>query len=507
MKIRTSVDPIIQRMRRHLKTELVQLSASSQRIINSHQPISKLPVELILSIFEIACSTSPSLRTTRQGIMLVCMRWREIATSSPSLWSTITLEPSAKVPLPVVEQWGKEVERAGSRALSVRLKWGNKHAQPNQHPGAKWLENYSKLCKTMKLIVETLSRSGVPLFPPRIELCRLEILDLSVTWDEQNNEPNEPSVLVDLSTAGSLRCLMITLETTPFYNNGWRVESHMTILPPPVSCITQLYLNNMDDGSAKRLLLGLANSLEELVWVRDSSEDYEQGVFEECTLHLPKLKRLRLDGSMARYCICSLDSPLLEEVSVVDFQDEEKMFMWRNSTCITFENVRILRYGLNGDHTDILGILRLFPNITTLHLYSLAESGLQDNHDIVLEDEGPGGGENIVGRRDVPKSELLLTLSCSSFAKYPLPKLRQIYLGFYQTNDDVWLLLEETETNPGFEVHLRIDGNAHDAFSQFRDANPKHLFLYFDGDDLSVWDHMYNTNPPDWGASFNIGHL
>lgn len=109
----TDIDDEIATIRAELQrqTALAETSirALSERR-NSHAPVSRLPNELLCAIFyEIQANQTPTSRW--QTVMGVCRKWHAVATTSPSLWTTLVANSD--------DPW--KAELAVSRACNLPL--------------------------------------------------------------------------------------------------------------------------------------------------------------------------------------------------------------------------------------------------------------------------------------------------------------------------------------------------------------------------------------------------
>lgn len=422
--------------------------------------------------------------------MLVCVRWNEIAISSPSIWSTVVLHPSAGTSNRTVRQWRKELERAGTRPLSVRIDWGSSDVALIHHSVSNWLQSYFDRCSTLHLIAQPPWTKDTLLLPDSVKLRSLELLDVFVDMrDEKAATPF--NVTLDLTTAERLRCLIIKLAD----------DGNVYIAHAPVSNIVQLHLEEIREQDVANLLRELRYSLQEFTWILER-HNYSRRAFRNAAIHLPHLRRLQLNGAMARYCIGSLHAPLLDELVLIDPNDDGEESGWMSNVTFVFTNVRLLYYGLEAITSEcILSILPLCPNVTTLYLIGMCHNCEYDGNP-GREDESSSFGHHNTS------SELILTLSCSPSAQNPFHNLRQLYVGEsspYCLNH-IERLLKNVHLIPGFEVYLKfcseLDFNLSD-FLQLRETYPHSLFLDFSNHDPSPWNHLEETDwATSWRASF-----
>lgn len=423
--------------------------------------------------------------------MLVCVRWNEIAISSPSLWSTVVLHPSAGTSDRTVRQWRKELERAGTRPLSVRIDWGSSDVALIHHSVSNWLQSYFDRCSTLCLIALPPWTQDTLFFPDSVKLRSLELLDVFVDMTDDNAE-TPFNVTLDLATAERLRCLIIKLVD---YGN-------IHIVHASVSKIVQLHLGEIGEEDVASILRELGHSLEEFAWIVERDR-YSRQAFQNAAIHLPQLRRLQLNGAMARYCIGSLHAPLLNELVLIDPNDGGEISAWMSNITFVFTNVRLLYYGLEATTPELmLSILSLCPNVTTLYLIGMYYNCLEhdDNHGREDESSSFGHYESCC--------ELILTLSCDPSAQNPFHNLRQLYVGQsspYCPNH-LERLLKNVHMIPGFEVHLKFRTESDEDLSDFlqlRETYPHSLFLDFGSHSPSSWNRLEDTDwVNSWRASF-----
>jgi F-box/TPR repeat protein Pof3 len=78
-------------------------------------PITGMPVELLLMVFDLVCRPVT--------VSLVCRRWREIALSHPTLWHSLVLAESSKKVLHKVQEWRRR-SRGQVQKLTIRKSLG-----------------------------------------------------------------------------------------------------------------------------------------------------------------------------------------------------------------------------------------------------------------------------------------------------------------------------------------------------------------------------------------------
>lgn len=120
----------------NLMEELARERTRLRRRINSLSPTTRLPPEIITDIFRMACEPMESTIEDAQHNNTVltplffgkiCGEWREIAWSTPLLWSSISLHVSRKAhnaQIELLEEW---LARAGTSSLSIKLTSDDEH--------------------------------------------------------------------------------------------------------------------------------------------------------------------------------------------------------------------------------------------------------------------------------------------------------------------------------------------------------------------------------------------
>ena len=85
-----------------IMAELAERRASCRRMINElSSPTAKIPTEILIEIFQIACQPVDNGHRTRKTVTplfigSICRQWRDVAWSTPLLWNTIFLHVSRK---------------------------------------------------------------------------------------------------------------------------------------------------------------------------------------------------------------------------------------------------------------------------------------------------------------------------------------------------------------------------------------------------------------------------
>ena len=110
-----------------IDTVLLQIArrrASLMRRINGLLPIARIPSEILIKIFQIACQ--PIAYGYRKAVTplfigSICGLWRDVAWSTPLLWNTILLNYSRKHHDSLVQLLGDWLLKARSEPLSIKV--------------------------------------------------------------------------------------------------------------------------------------------------------------------------------------------------------------------------------------------------------------------------------------------------------------------------------------------------------------------------------------------------
>ncbi|KAJ7595981.1 hypothetical protein C8J56DRAFT_392847 [Mycena floridula] len=98
-------------------TELWRRFSRRPKHAQDASPISRLPVELLGSIFA-ECDNDNDGRLTLCDITSVCFLWRAVALSMPTLWSTIDIRDPLPWHVPMVKLWA---QRSGDVTLKIHI--------------------------------------------------------------------------------------------------------------------------------------------------------------------------------------------------------------------------------------------------------------------------------------------------------------------------------------------------------------------------------------------------
>ena len=107
-----------------MMAQLAQRRASCRRRINElSSPTARIPAEILIGIFQIACQPVNKGHGAWQAVTplfigSICRQWRDVAWSTPLLWSTIFMHVSRKPQIQLLEDW---LLNAKSAPLSIKL--------------------------------------------------------------------------------------------------------------------------------------------------------------------------------------------------------------------------------------------------------------------------------------------------------------------------------------------------------------------------------------------------
>lgn len=315
-----------------------------------------LPTELIIEIIRWATETDTAKReavtlNTKHGIWAysqVCQRWRTAALSTPSFWSTISIEfdPELKRPscLPCV---GRILSRTRNHALSLNFACGSDTVTYEEDRTLKEFMKHARQWREVLLRLPGYSLTDLQLVKdrvPNLESISLELIDwnhLFIIADTQNNYFKNAPALRKLTLCPSVM---------------WK--GHFQL---PWSQIIEYRVPfaDADVMPALRLMPNL-QSLELNV-----SEDHLEEVSNP--LELRHLCRLQVRGCHS--LVSALTLPALRELSICVGELEQMTDLTERSEC------RIITLKLNhcsGDHEldlgNLLHLLQAIPTVSTLDL-------------------------------------------------------------------------------------------------------------------------------------------
>ena len=118
-----------------IETKMAQLAQRRvflRRKINGLSPMTKIPSDILIEIFQIACkpvynSYKVWQVATPLFIGSICRLWRDVAWSTPSLWSTIFLHVSRTHHDTQIQLLGDWLLNARSTPLCIKLTTENEH--------------------------------------------------------------------------------------------------------------------------------------------------------------------------------------------------------------------------------------------------------------------------------------------------------------------------------------------------------------------------------------------
>jgi F-box-like len=106
--------------------QLAQRRMFLRRKINELSPTARIPTDILIEIFQVACkpvyhSYGSSQAVTPLFIGSICRQWRDVAWSTPLLWSTIFLHVSREHHDTQIQLLGEWLLNAKSAPLSIKL--------------------------------------------------------------------------------------------------------------------------------------------------------------------------------------------------------------------------------------------------------------------------------------------------------------------------------------------------------------------------------------------------
>jgi hypothetical protein len=171
--------------------------------------INDIPPELLIQIFLSLHASLPSPTDVSLTVSWVCNHWRTIALSTPSLWSTIVLNPTSTIHLSRASTF---LSRSKSALIDLDMSRGALDVDENGKPVVpKVVEEMlvSGRCKVLKMAMGRGQRwYGEIVRMTRRELTELKLADMRVPRDANGPYPfisldSDPSIAPPTSTATS----------------------------------------------------------------------------------------------------------------------------------------------------------------------------------------------------------------------------------------------------------------------------------------------------------------
>lgn len=347
-------------------------------------------------------------------------------------------------------RWDQEIERASDGLLSIQMVVQVDNDRPCDTKEMKWLERYSSRCQSLDLSVKY--GYGVLFwFCPDINFSSSTFLRLSLNGVKWSRYSDQPTQHIDMSSALALDCLIMEFSEHDRYPEFF---SNAIITLPSMSSITHLHVQAVLDHAVVNLLEMVKGSLEELVWVT-GYDGFDLDSLEGA-IKLPKLRKLQLRGLGATYCIGSLHAPLLNELVMINPDGDERACDWRKDEGKFYIYTKLHTFYYEGldDHREILSVLSMCPNITSLCVRSMV---LLPSFEPRWSNGPRRSAEEYNSDPLCPAElEFFNTLCGSSSATHPLSSLRRFYISPAGPNKaaKVRRMMKEIYGNPTLEVYI-----------------------------------------------------
>lgn len=371
-----------------LLNERDRLESRLESAVRLQSPVHRLPSELLASIFITCIMTMEEEDTLMLStIMLVSKHWKDVALSTPILWSRIvsgTHHPLAKT--------FRKLERSKSTPLHICVDFS-----PRVENGTVTTESIARTMdllrtsvwrwKTFRLTVPNRPQAHAALMRCKDPAPLLEILSIRVlhSMQEDTYHTNPPRAVFEGQTPSLTSCSMTS------FNFGWDMHlvSHLRILK--LGGYWNGYAPSMDTTLA---ILRACPHLEELS-LRNMSDidsgscpdfdadpsDYDVAsslVSDTRMIHLPRLVTASFyySGTVRTLTILSLLScPALESVDLCFLDNVSPMIehLRRQSlTCLPLRRLRIESSFFS--ELKLARFLRRVPALTTLELVDVEDA-------------------------------------------------------------------------------------------------------------------------------------
>ncbi|TDL19026.1 hypothetical protein BD410DRAFT_453586 [Rickenella mellea] len=421
---RRSIKTLVQSMEELSSLNQV-LSPSPARCDKLHDSISAhkalltraqlLPPELLSEIFTHS-SLSESSGSGRAGILLlphprvsgsplklgrICRRWHQIALSTPSLWSAITIPKNWNIE--GLQEW---IRRAGSVTISFSV---DVHQQKREV--LRLLASHQSQWKEVVMHLDT-SQAGRQLSREFLETLsrsygNLQTLDIRLAhpdwgWKQPRNGNTDIELTLGIDSAPHLRSLsfhapdfkMVTLNTLPLLClreirvdfDPVPVEEFLTLLrlSPTVEVVDAYLLPQHDSNDSSHEIATLLN-LKDL----EISEEY---VGDSEGHYLCLLEKLA-SPALERLCYSIADCWEWIQQDMPTHVPHIKPFIHRSRPPL--RELRIQGYCIPA--ADIIYCIQFLPNLACIHIYDVAMSDDWDEVIQLLTGPIPPSDENLSG--------------------------------------------------------------------------------------------------------------
>ncbi|KAH9065263.1 hypothetical protein EDB87DRAFT_1555417 [Lactarius vividus] len=151
------------------RRELTDLRENLEALWPTKCPVSGMPVELLLTIFQF--SRNPVT------ISHVCHQWREIALSQPTLWRSLVLAAPAEKALLKVPEWNKR-SRGQFEELSIRTSLATIFPVWSPYPRRHWRRQHEDHAMYKKDLLDLLRHQDLT----QLKECHLEDVDAELLF-------------------------------------------------------------------------------------------------------------------------------------------------------------------------------------------------------------------------------------------------------------------------------------------------------------------------------------
>ncbi|PPQ71659.1 hypothetical protein CVT26_010577 [Gymnopilus dilepis] len=378
-----------------MEKDMMQLQAHIEACSSIISLARHIPDDILREIF---CHCLPTdgdavldVNDAPLSLTLVCSRWRQVAITTPSLWSTIHIpiireEIDGRLftrtsPMSLDQAFQRNVgranmvmewlQRSGSTPLSISIAMAsNRFEFRDVAPPPEFVAEYIKVIMPFATRWKALRLSG--LYQDYAELAGLSETDVSslesLTLDLHGFDDDEESAWrsTKLLSAPSLRKLSIR-----------QCYLDLSLASPHLKRLTHLSLGPVHDYTydytpglevLSRILRECTDLISCRLHLRDDSWS-NNGVLDICDMYLPSLKKLDLrEGPNTLPLVEKLEVPHLEEIvfesSLTGAEMVLKTLVSRTNECLQKLNLRVVHL----EASVFREVLHHSPNLTTLVL-------------------------------------------------------------------------------------------------------------------------------------------
>jgi hypothetical protein len=372
-----------------LVSERQMLRTRLEQAVRSQSPISRLPRELLGSIFVLGISNVPDDEEPLilSTLMLVCRHWATVAFDTAALWSTITISTQESI-----MHAKQQFTRSKSVPLDVTIDFTAYHDQ--RTPIMEVLTHSMDLLRpalwrtrSLRLSVPSVAQANVALTRCQEDAPALEVLSICVLHSLQQDPPRKnplAPILFNGNTPRLRDCVFTSLDF------GWAVGQPIRA---EVLCgLRVLRLGGYWNSHAPSIdvLLGILRAcpdLEELSLRNMTDIDPEcedsQGsspapaVFAKKTVHLPRLVRASFHcagGRRTRVLLSHISFPALERLDLCYLEDVTpvlKLLTEQSLTCLPLQTLKIESGFLN--ELPLVSLLQRVNGLKKLELVDMED--------------------------------------------------------------------------------------------------------------------------------------